>query len=92
VDVDWQKFVQERRDAELTDIIETEKLKPDETRRFIKNAFRDGAIKTIGTDIDRILPPASRFGSGGGSGRAEKKKGVIERLMAFFEKFFGAAK
>lgn len=32
------------------------------------------------------MPPVSRFGGGG---RAEKKQGVIDKLKAFFEKYFG---
>ena len=32
------------------------------------------------------MPPVSRFGGGG---RTQKKKGVIEKLKAFFEKYFG---
>lgn len=54
----------------------------------MENAFRDGEIKTTGTDIDKLLPPVSRFGGGD---RAEMKKGVIDRLMAYFEKFYGMA-
>ena len=50
------------------------------------NAFRDGAIRTTGTDIDKILPAVSRFS---GSNRQEKKKTVIEKLKGFFEKYFG---
>ena len=50
------------------------------------DAFRDGEVKTTGTDIDKIMPPVSRFG---GSGRAAKKQTVIEKLKAFFEKYFG---
>ena len=61
------------------------RLKPEETKRYIENSFRDGALKTIGTDIDKIMPPVSRFGGG----RAEKKQGVIDRLTKFFEKYFG---
>ena len=49
-------------------------------------AFRDGAVKTTGTDIDKLLPPMSRFGGGN---RAEKKQGVIAKLLGFFERFFG---
>ena len=37
-------------------------------------------------DIDKILPPISRF-SGGGN-RKKKKQSVIEKLKAFFEKYF----
>jgi len=62
-----------------------EKLKPEETRRFMDNAFRDGMLKTTGTDIDKIMPPVSRFGGG----RAAKKQGIIGKLMIFFEKYFG---
>ena len=52
----------------------------------MENAFRDGAIRTTGTDIDKILPAMSRFGGGN---RQEKKKNVIEKLKSFFEKYFG---
>lgn len=50
-------------------------------------AFRDGGIKTTGTDIDKILPAVSRFGGGGGNRKA-KKETVIEKLKAFFERFW----
>ena len=63
-----------------------EKLKEEETRKFLNNSFRDGTLKTTGTDIDKILPPASRFGGGT---RAAKKQSVIARLMQFFEKYPG---
>ena len=84
---DWHGFVAEEREKELTQIIQEEKLKEPETRKFLENAFRDGEIKTTGTDIDKLMPPVSRFGGGGA--RAKKKQGVIERLKAFFERFFG---
>jgi type I restriction enzyme R subunit len=85
VDEDWRKFLNERKEADISAIIEEEKLKPEETRRFIDNAFRDGMLKTTGTDIDKIMPPVSRFGGG----RAAKKQGIIEKLMIFFEKYLG---
>ena len=83
----WQHFVNAERDNELTKIIEDNNLNPAETRRLITNSFRDGVLKTTGTDVDRIMPAMSRFG---GSDRTGKKKGVIERLVKFFEKYFGA--
>lgn len=85
VDEDWRKFLHERKEADISAIIEEEKLKPEETRRFIDNAFRDGTLKTTGTAIDKIMPPVSRFGGG----RAAKKQGIIEKLMLFFEKYLG---
>nr|HPM11509.1 type I restriction endonuclease subunit R [Paludibacter sp.] len=85
VDEDWRKFLHERKEADISAIIEEERLKPEETRRFIDNAFRDGMLKTTGTAIDKIMPPVSRFGGG----RAAKKQGIIEKLMLFFEKYLG---
>ncbi|MBP3302638.1 MAG: type I restriction endonuclease subunit R [Opitutales bacterium] len=82
---DWKRFVREQEENDLAEIISTEKLKPDETRKFISNAFRDGTLKTTGTEIDGLMPPVSRFGGG----RAEKKQGVVGKLKVFFEKYFG---
>ena len=70
----------------MAEIITAEKLKPEETRKFIANVFRDGTLKTTGTEIDKLMPPVSRFGGGG---RAKKKQGVIEKLKVFFEKYSG---
>jgi type I restriction enzyme R subunit len=86
VDDDWQKFVHEQKETDLSALIESEKLRPKETRKFIDNAFRDGSLKTTGTDVDQILPPVSRFGSGN---RSAKKQGIITKLIAFFEKYLG---
>lgn len=83
---EWHDYVAEKREEELVQIIKDEKLKEPETRKFIENAFRDGEVKTTGTDIDKLMPPVSRFGGGN---RAAKKQGVIDKLKSFFEKFFG---
>ena len=82
----WNSFVAQQRETDLQDLIREEKLKPVETRAFLENAFRDGEVKTTGTDIDKLMPPVSRFG---GSGRAAKKQTVIDKLRAFFDKYFG---
>ena len=62
------------------------RMKDAETRHFIAHAFRDGVIKTTGTDIDNLMPPISRFGGGN---RAAKKQTIIEKLKVFFDRFFG---
>jgi len=86
VSQDWRKFVLEQKETDLTTLIAEENLKEEETRKYIENAFRDGSVKTTGTDIDKLMPPVSRFGGGN---RANKKQGIIDKLMAFFEKYFG---
>ena len=84
---EWHEYVAEMREKELRQIIVEERLKEAETRRFIENAFKYGEIKTTGTDIDKCMPPASRFGGD----RAVKKQGVIDRLKSFFQKYYGVS-
>ncbi|OLA94672.1 MAG: DEAD/DEAH box helicase [Candidatus Melainabacteria bacterium LEY3_CP_29_8] len=88
VDEDWKKFVVEQKEADLKQIIDDEKLKPEETKKFIDNSFRDGVIKTSGTDLDRLLPPMGLFGDAGKK-RQAKKQTIIEKLSKFFEKYLG---
>ena len=84
--LEWRTFVAEEKERQLVTIIQEENLKDDETRRFMDSAFRDGSVKTTGTDIDKLMPPISRFGGGN---RAEKKQTIIEKLKGFFDRFFG---
>ena len=84
---EWHEYVAEMREEELKQIIAEEMLKEAETRRFIENAFKYGEIKTTGTDIDKCMPPASRFGGD----RAVKKQEVIDRLKSFFQKYYGVS-
>ena len=83
---EWNEYVYRQRETDLEQIIQEEKLKPEETRKFLENAFREGEVKTVGTDIEKLMPPVSRFGGGN---RAQKKQTIIEKLKAFFEKYFG---
>ena len=82
---DWRRYVTEEKEKALASIVAEENLKPDETEQFVASTFRDGRLKTTGTAIDVILPPVRRFGGG----RAAKKRSVVEKLKAFFEKFMG---
>ena len=83
---DWTKFVKEQKETDLKTLIEDENLNEEETRKFIYNSFRDGQVKTTGTDIEKILPPMRRFGGGN---RNERKQSIIEKILKFFEKYFG---
>ena len=86
VEEDWRRYVHEQKEADLAALISEEMLKQEETKKFIDNSFRDGALKTTGTDIDKIMPPVSRFSGGK---RAAKKQTIIDKLMEFFEKYLG---
>lgn len=87
VDDDWYKFVDAKKIVELDQIIADEKLNKEETYHFIQNSFRDGNLQTSGTAIAKILPPISRFDKS--ANRTEKRETVLDKLVAFFEKFFG---
>ena len=83
---EWKSYFSEQREKELRQIIQEERLKEPETRKYLVNAFHDGEIKTTGTDVDHLMPPVSRCGS---SSRNAKKQRIIDRLRTFFERFFG---
>ena len=83
---DWAKFVREQKEIDLENLINEENLNEEATRKFLDNSFRDGEVKTTGTDIEKILPPMRRFGGGN---RTEKKQTIIAKIKKFFEKYFG---
>lgn len=91
VDEGWREYVRESREKEIEALIAEERLKPEPARRFIEQALKDGELRTTGTDIDKIMPPAPLFGGGGKGGRAKLREALIEKLKKFFEKYFGAA-
>jgi len=87
VDADWRNFVNEKQKEELNCIIADENLNPEETEKFVQNAFRDGFIQETGTAITKILPPLNPFAAG--NQYATKKLAVIEKLKRFLERFLG---
>jgi len=89
VDAQWLAFVEAKKTAKLDQIIADEGLKVEETKVFVDNAFRDGALPTTGTAITKILPPLLRFAKN--NGHALKKQTVLEKLAAFFDRYFGLA-
>ncbi|MGH8456168.1 MAG: type I restriction endonuclease subunit R, EcoR124 family, partial [Stenotrophobium sp.] len=89
VDAQWQTFVAAKKTEELERIITEENLNAEATRSFISNAFRDGSISATGTAITKILPPVSRFSKS--NNHSAKKQAVLDKLAAFFERYFGLA-
>lgn len=87
VDYEWQVFIARKREAELTKIIEEESLRAGNTREFVETAFREGALRTSGTGITKVLQATSRFSASGNHG--ERKQRVISKLGEFFDRFFG---
>lgn len=83
---EWQTFVREQQAKQLEQIIEEEHLRPEETRRFMTRAFQEGQVQEMGTEVSRILPPMPVFSKN--KERSRKKETVLEKLKAFFTRFF----
>ena len=83
----FYQYAEQQSREELETIIQEEKLKGEETRDFMKSSFEEGYVNGYGTAITRLLPPMPVFGAGAKM-RAEKKKTVLERLQAFFKKYY----
>lgn len=82
---EWQRFVNEKREEELSTIIGDEKLKEDNAREFMNKALRDGYVEESGMEITKVLPPMPVFGAG--KLREQKKKSVIDKFKHYIERF-----
>ena len=78
----WTEFIKKQSEQDLLKIIQEENLKKDKTIEFMNSCFKNGMIKTLGADLDEILPPVSLF-----NGREETKENVIDKLNKYFEKY-----
>jgi type I restriction enzyme R subunit len=83
----WQEFAAQNKAKDLKKIIAEENLKKLETKKFIENAFRDGQIQEAGQAFTDILPPLPMFLKD--NAYSQKKLAVLEKLRAFFAKYFG---
>jgi len=82
---EWYAFVEKKREEDLQELIETENLRPQATRGLVADIFRQGMVPMIGTALNAALPPLPRLGGK----RAAKKRAVLDKLQAFFEKYRG---
>ena len=87
IDSDWQIFIDKSKSEELETIIKEENLKPEKTKKYVTNAFRDGEIKLTRAEFVDILPRVSLFNKD--NARTEKIEFVFEKLKQFFEKYLG---
>ena len=83
---EWRDFVEKQKEEDLAALINEENLKEKETMQFVETSLQTGEVKTMGTDIDKLLPPIPFFGGGN---RTEIKQRVIDKLIAFVQKYFG---
>jgi len=84
---DWKKFVDRKKEDDFQQIVIEEGLDELKARKFITEALESGDFKTNGTAIDSFMPPVRRFGGVGD--RSSIKQRIIDRLMEFYERYFG---
>ena len=65
VEDDWALFVAEQKEKDLLVIIENEKLKPEETRKFMDNSLRHGVLKPPALMITSCRPFPLQWRPGG---------------------------
>ena len=83
---EWHSYIAVEYDSEIANIIEEEKLKPDETRELMARAFKDGGVPEAGTAIANLMTKKpSRFASQ--NAYATMKARIIDRLKVFYERF-----
>lgn len=88
VTVDWERYIAEAKQRELSAIVEEENLDEAATEAFVNKAFADGEIEASGTNITNLMNyKPSRFAPDGQY--SELKDRVIARLKAFLERFKG---
>ncbi len=88
VTADWERYIAEAKQRELSAIVEEENLDEAATKAFVNKAFADGEIEESGTGIaDLMNYKPSRFAPDGQY--SELKNRIITRLSAFLERFKG---
>ena len=88
VTADWEKYLAEAKERELSAIIEEETLDDAATREFMANAFVDGGVPESGTEVASLMAKKpSRFTPA--NAYADMKARVLDRLKGFFDRFNG---
>ena len=88
VTADWEKYLAEAKERELSAIIEEETLDDAATREFMANAFVDGGVPESGTEVASLMAKKpSRFAPA--NAYADMKARVLDRLKGFFDRFNG---
>lgn len=86
---EWKRYIEQKKKEELHKIILEENLNQEETKRFMEDSFNNGEVKETGTAIVKVLPPISMFGKKEGIDRNVKKVNVLQKLIDYFNRFFG---
>ncbi|MFU0480410.1 type I restriction endonuclease subunit R [Gardnerella vaginalis] len=84
----WSEYVEKKYNHDLAQLVQSEGLNDDLTRKFMEKSFSAGEVSELGTDINDLMPRMSRFGSAA-KARAEKKSRIVESMRKLFNEFVG---
>lgn len=84
---EWKKFVFEKLQEDVQEIVNRENLNEPKFRKYIKDMFTHEEIKTTGTIIGEIIPTTSRFRVDGL--REKRIKNTISIIKDLFKKYSG---
>lgn len=82
----WITFVDQQAQDQLQDIIDTEHLKPERTREFMRHAFQIGEVELNGTHLAECLPNIPLFGGTGNYSQIKQR--VAKRFLEYFDRFY----
>ena len=89
LDEEWREYVNREKLLEFERIVDEEHLKRSNALEFIQDAFQRGYVPEGGVALDSIMPPINPFDpQANRQGKIEK---VLERLKAFFNRYFDIA-
>jgi hypothetical protein len=85
IEKNWDRYIKEERDIELTKITANKSLglNEKETKKYMAKCFDRGEIIEHGSEITDIFKKPRPWNSGN-----EEKKKAIEELTNFFEKYY----
>ena len=86
---EWQTYLNQQKKAEFAALVAEEHLKSDKAIEFIEMAFTRGYVPEGGLELNDIMPPINPFDRN--ANRQGKVEHVLDRLKAFFAKYFGFA-
>ncbi len=85
----WREYVNMQKRREFEAIVKDENLKEREAKEFIETSFKRGYVAEGGLELNGIMPPINPFDPN--ANREGKLRQVVERIKAFFNKYFGIA-
>lgn len=81
-------FARKEQEKEAEELIQSEKLNPEEAKRYILNSLKKEYASENGTELKGILPKMSPLNPN----YLVKKQSVFQKICAFVEKFKGTGK